>query len=173
MNERVSARPRQRAVRRQGGARPGWLRAALLALCALPIASAAATGLALALAGSQRPAATDRGFPAAVEVVVAPGDSLWSIARRCLPLEADLRAGVDAIMRLNDMSSCLVRPGEVLLVPVSGSGAAGDRARGADPARIALARHTTLARSNAGGEACAQAATRSEARAEAAARSLR
>jgi len=53
-----------------------------------------------------------------VEVVVMPGDTLWSIARKHVSKEADLRAAVDDIMRLNDLPNSTLRPGQVLLVGV-------------------------------------------------------
>ncbi|MEW6228777.1 MAG: LysM peptidoglycan-binding domain-containing protein [Bacillota bacterium] len=55
---------------------------------------------------------------ATVEVVVVSGDTLWSIARKHVSKEADLRAAVDDIMRLNDLPNSTLRPGQVLLVEV-------------------------------------------------------
>lgn len=51
-----------------------------------------------------------------VEVVVAPGDTLWSIAKRHVGKEVDIRAAVRDIMALNHLSSAVLRPGQVVMV---------------------------------------------------------
>lgn len=51
-------------------------------------------------------------------VVVVDGDSLWDIARRTSP-ESDPRAVVSDIRVLNNLSSNLIYPGQVLTVPSS------------------------------------------------------
>jgi nucleoid-associated protein YgaU len=48
-------------------------------------------------------------------VVVQPGETVWSIASRYAP--GDPRPRVDAILRVNHLSTPLVRPGQSLLVP--------------------------------------------------------
>ncbi|HYM51509.1 MAG TPA: LysM peptidoglycan-binding domain-containing protein [Candidatus Limnocylindrales bacterium] len=48
-------------------------------------------------------------------VVVAPGDSLWSIAQA--HYAGDPRPHVDAIIRLNHLASPVVVPGETLQIP--------------------------------------------------------
>lgn len=48
--------------------------------------------------------------------VVAPGDTLWSIAREHYP-DADPRAAVYAIQQLNDVDPGRLRPGDILLLP--------------------------------------------------------
>lgn len=50
-------------------------------------------------------------------VTVAPGDTLWSIA--AAHAGGDVRSEVDAIMRANGLSSPVIVPGEVLVVPGS------------------------------------------------------
>ena len=74
----------------------------------------AAVVVAVALTATQRivadPAAT-------TTVTVSAGDSLWSIARRAVP-DGDIGAVVSEISELNGLSSDVVRPGDVLLVPV-------------------------------------------------------
>lgn len=49
-------------------------------------------------------------------VVVEPGDSLWSISRDRVP-GADPREVVLRMRELNGLSSNLIQPGQVLLVP--------------------------------------------------------
>ncbi|WP_034511541.1 LysM peptidoglycan-binding domain-containing protein [Blastococcus sp. URHD0036] len=51
------------------------------------------------------------------EVVVQPGDTVWSIATEVTGRGEDVRAVVDAIERLNDLESSAVVPGQVLEVP--------------------------------------------------------
>jgi LysM repeat protein len=51
-------------------------------------------------------------------VVVRPGDTLWSIARRSEPA-SDPRAVVDAIVAANGVQAGAVVPGQRLLVPGS------------------------------------------------------
>ena len=52
----------------------------------------------------------------ACETVVAPGDTLWGIAARVVP-GADPRQTLEVIIRLNDLQSPRIRPGQRLLVP--------------------------------------------------------
>lgn len=52
------------------------------------------------------------------EVVVLDGDTLWQIARRHGGPDADTRRMVDRIREANDLASAVVRPGQVLKVPV-------------------------------------------------------
>ena len=52
---------------------------------------------------------------------MAPGESLWQIARRTAP-NADVDAVVERIVTQNGLASAVVRPGQVLSVP---SGPAG------------------------------------------------
>ena len=56
--------------------------------------------------------------PATTTVVVQPGDSLWSIAVARYP-GADTRERVDAIERLNGLSSPVIAAGETLQLPTS------------------------------------------------------
>ena len=49
-------------------------------------------------------------------VVVAPGDTLWSIAGTIAP-DADPRGVVDALRSLNDLDGVALVPGQVLQVP--------------------------------------------------------
>ena len=49
-------------------------------------------------------------------IVVRPGDTLWDIAARELPAGDGQRA-VAELRRLNGLSSSVVRPGDVLILP--------------------------------------------------------
>ena len=53
-----------------------------------------------------------------VDVVVLEGDTLWHIARRYTPPGQDTRRMVDVIRSVNGLESAVVRPGQVLKVPV-------------------------------------------------------
>jgi Tfp pilus assembly protein FimV len=54
---------------------------------------------------------------AQVVVVVRPGDTLWSIARRVRPA-ADPRASVASIMDINAVDAGSLTPGQALIVPL-------------------------------------------------------
>lgn len=59
--------------------------------------------------------------PAAVEykeVIVRDGDTLWQIAVRHRGAHSDTRRMVDRIRDINDLSTAVLRPGQVLKVPV-------------------------------------------------------
>lgn len=88
---------------------------AVLALL-LPAAVLLAAGFTFTVASPRSGSVGPR--CATIEVIVAPGDTLWSIARNHVSKEADLRAAVDDIMRRNNLSSNTLHPGQVLLVEV-------------------------------------------------------
>ncbi|MGY1745649.1 LysM peptidoglycan-binding domain-containing protein [Blastococcus sp. SYSU D00695] len=89
--------------------RRGWC-----ALTALTVAVAALGLLVLSalVAGPEglRPAGES-------DVVVRPGDTVWSIAAEVAGPGEDVRAVVDAIEELNDLEGAVVVPGQVLAVP--------------------------------------------------------
>jgi len=64
----------------------------------------------------QAGAAVRRAEPVGSTVLVRPGDSLWTIARRVEP-GADPRAVVAAISEANDVAAAGLVPGQRLLVP--------------------------------------------------------
>lgn len=51
-----------------------------------------------------------------LEIVVEPGDTLWSIAVRCAPM-VDPRKSIDVIYDLNHLANARIQPGQLLLVP--------------------------------------------------------
>jgi LysM repeat protein len=94
----------ERAPRRRGF-RLGGAKRTLAVLGAV-----AAANLALALV-------VHGGTPAVyTEVVVQPGDTLWSIAAEQYPRD-DIRMRVDEIERLNGLRSPLIQVGETLRLP--------------------------------------------------------
>jgi len=74
---------------------------------------AAATGLGCSLALA---AGSGAGAGEYASVVVAPGDTVWTIAAQRYPA-SDTRARVAAILRANHLSEARIQPGEALLVP--------------------------------------------------------
>ncbi|NLG80833.1 MAG: LysM peptidoglycan-binding domain-containing protein [Firmicutes bacterium] len=83
--------------------------------CAIALASA--VGITIGATRAER-AASGSLSPTTVEVVVAPGDTLWSIARRHVGKDVDLRVAVDDIIARNRLSSTTLRPGQVLVVEI-------------------------------------------------------
>lgn len=51
-------------------------------------------------------------------VVVQPGETLWEIADRFAPESADLRVVVREFVKLNGLQSKVLKPGQVLHIPV-------------------------------------------------------
>ena len=58
------------------------------------------------------------GRPAAVSIVVSPGQTLWDIALAVAP-QADPRSTIFDIQQLNHMATADLAEGQVLLVPVA------------------------------------------------------
>ena len=85
----------------------GYLRAwrAVAVLVAVIVAS---IGLALVAHGGTAPAYT--------EMVVQPGDTLWSIASERYPSD-DVRVRVEDIERLNGLQGPVIQVGETLRLP--------------------------------------------------------
>ncbi len=90
-------------------------RRALAAIAALPAVIALAVAI---VSGGGALASSEGGAPAGSfeEVTVMPGDTLWSIAESIAPAD-DPRDVVDAIMRLNALSSGSLAAGETLSIP--------------------------------------------------------
>ncbi len=92
-----------------------WVLAALVAAAVLtPVWLIAATGAQAANHGLP-PAAVHAGMR---QVVVRPGQTLWSIALTAEPA-ADPRVVTQEIMQVNALSSQVLVPGESLWVPAS------------------------------------------------------
>lgn len=78
----------------------------LLLLCVLVVALTVASGGVAAGEKEIRQA-----------VLVAEGDTLWSIAGRFLPEGTDIRSYITLIRRYNKLTSSLVYPGQILVLP--------------------------------------------------------
>lgn len=52
-----------------------------------------------------------------VEVLVAPGDTVWNLARVHGPRGADVRRVVYAIKEANGLESFVIHPGQLLMIP--------------------------------------------------------
>ena len=61
--------------------------------------------------------ATD-GVRATAEVQVSAGDTLWEIASEVSEPGDDVRKVIHDIKRMNDLDNSIIRPGQVLVVPV-------------------------------------------------------
>jgi multidrug efflux pump subunit AcrA (membrane-fusion protein) len=68
------------------------------------------------IATASAKASNDASNSATTQIVVAPGETLWTIAARVNP-EIDPRAVIDQIMDLNVIEGSNVYAGQVLLVP--------------------------------------------------------
>ncbi|MFT4213593.1 MAG: LysM peptidoglycan-binding domain-containing protein [Microbacterium sp.] len=90
-------------------------RRALVFLASVP----AVVVLSFVLVSGGALAANEGGAPAGTfeYVTVMPGDTLWSIAESAAP-DADPRDVVDAIMRLNALSSGTLDSGQSLAIPL-------------------------------------------------------
>lgn len=85
-------------------------RGALVLTGLVALVALAVVGLAVLSAPSGPPART---APVPAVVTVHAGDTLWSIASRVAP-DADPRAEVAALQRLNGLSGVALRPGQQL-----------------------------------------------------------
>lgn len=88
--------------------------AAAAALLVTGMSLIAAVAAQAAGRSAQRPA-TGQGL---VQVTVLPGQTLWSVAKSADP-DQDTRLIVQRIVDLNGLSSDVIQPGELLLVPRS------------------------------------------------------
>lgn len=86
----------------------------IVAAVVLVVAFSIGRGSAAASAGVAQPAPS----AAPATIVVGPADTLWTLAARVAP-NADRRATIDRILRLNALAGAAVRPGQTLLVPAS------------------------------------------------------
>ena len=53
---------------------------------------------------------------------VRSGDNLWDIAESHTPAGIDIRDTIDSIKRINDLESSLIRPGQLLEIPIQFNG---------------------------------------------------
>jgi nucleoid-associated protein YgaU len=97
-------------IKKLRATRTGGYSGARRALAVLVVVIVASLGLALVAQGGTAPAYT--------EVVVQPGDTLWSIATERYPSD-DVRVRVEDIERLNGLQSPLIEVGQTLRLPTS------------------------------------------------------
>lgn len=55
--------------------------------------------------------------PVVSEYVVEPGDTLWDLAAGVTVAGSDVRATLADIREVNDLSSSMIQPGQILLLP--------------------------------------------------------
>jgi LysM domain len=90
-----------------------WLRRALV-LCMMLV-------LVMSIAGAIRAVVAQPSVPVVrtdLTVVVAPGQTLWDIARRYAPANRDLTAWAAEIAAYNDVEAQSVQPGTPLVIPL-------------------------------------------------------
>ncbi|NLN49734.1 MAG: LysM peptidoglycan-binding domain-containing protein [Clostridiales bacterium] len=56
--------------------------------------------------------------PVCESIYVESGDTLWSISSKYAPNNMDLRLYIDKVMEINDIETAILRPGQMLYVPV-------------------------------------------------------
>ena len=113
-------------------------------VAALALALTAAVVVLIWLAAAGGAAASDRGSPAGgayqglTQVVVRPGQTLWSIAAAAEP-SADPRVVIQQIIEANALSGATIQTGQLLSGPerltTKGPAPAGGERAGRDPAR--------------------------------------
>ncbi len=52
-------------------------------------------------------------------VYVESGDTLWHISEKYAPDNMDIRNYIDSIIKLNDLKTVMIRPGQMLNVPIA------------------------------------------------------
>ncbi len=52
-----------------------------------------------------------------IPVYVNAGDTLWSISRQYAPENIDLRLYIDKVIKLNELETVVIMPGQLLYVP--------------------------------------------------------
>ncbi len=97
----------QRARQRRRQANRSKLRVLIL-LAALSLLLPAGLALSRTATGQER---------GTLQLVVAEGDTLWSLAAAHLPRGRDIREYVDEIIFINSLVSPLIRAGQVLNLP--------------------------------------------------------
>jgi LysM repeat protein len=76
---------------------------------------------ALVVTAAAEPAGASIGGEQAMAThVVVSGDTLWDIAVAAAPAGSDVRTIVEDLKRLNGLTSSLITPGQVLVVPIGG-----------------------------------------------------
>jgi hypothetical protein len=73
----------------------------------------------IAVGGTSADASATKGGPATASVVVAAGDSLWSIAKSLQP-NADPRSMMQTLVELNGLQGADLTPGQQLIIPIAG-----------------------------------------------------
>ncbi len=109
-------RPPTVSARRRGRVRWGRVTVLVLTVLLAVAAVVAATGGVAESAPQRGDGAVVQRMTALQEHVVAPGDTVWSLALAAAP-DGDPREMVDRIMRLNGLTAGDIQVGDVVLVP--------------------------------------------------------
>jgi len=51
-------------------------------------------------------------------VYIKEGDTLWSISKEYLIDDMDIRQYIDEVIRYNNLESAMIKPGQVILMPI-------------------------------------------------------
>lgn len=51
-------------------------------------------------------------------VYVDTGDTLWSISKRFVSQDMDIRQYIDNVIKLNNLKSVIIKPGQLLYMPI-------------------------------------------------------
>lgn len=53
-----------------------------------------------------------------MSIVVSSGDTLWSISKMYAPKDQDIRKFIYELKVINDKEDSIIKPGDVLLIPI-------------------------------------------------------
>lgn len=51
-------------------------------------------------------------------VYVYSGDTLWSLSKKFVPQDMDMRQYIDNVIKVNNLKSVMIKPGQLLYMPV-------------------------------------------------------
>lgn len=83
-------------------------------VAALLLSAVCLCSLAMAAAPHSQVVAAERPL---LQVVVRSGDTLWGLAAQYSQQSRDMRLAVDEILRINELATAELQPGQVILVP--------------------------------------------------------
>jgi len=61
--------------------------------------------------------AADEGRPMQT-IIVAPGDTLWSLIQKHYDYQGDIRRAIYEVKQINELQEAMIVPGQTLLIPV-------------------------------------------------------
>ncbi|GEM_PF-764899 len=85
--------------------------------CLILLLLVALSSCAIALYFSHETGGTAEGIRYFEEVVVSPGDTLWTLAGPYRPAGMDIRNYVDMVAEINGVEHGIIQPGQLLVLP--------------------------------------------------------